>query len=888
VSARRLWHAFLVALFFLGVTAVYTYPLAFSPRAILRGGQGDYQTETSMVAWNALQTFRDPRRLFQVPFYYPYSNGVAYQQSAFFTGLLAAPLLAAGIEPTVAVNLLLLAELTASGVLTYLLAHAITGRVVPSLIAGTLFAFYPNRMDHLGQFTYQQAVLFPLIVWAAYRFVVEGATRYLWLATGALWAQVLSSIYNGYALSILLAGLVVGLLVLRPARLTWSLVGRVAAASLVLGLTLAPFLWPYVVVHRELGFQRTLDEGHVFGMDLLSILDPGEFSRLYRHHLLSLGRPEGGMFPGFVALALAGAAVMLHARAAGVPALPAWARRARWLLVALAVAAAGAIALALLLGPGRPSFGVLRAIRIRDLTLAVSILPVLALGWLALEARRRPTKALTPREWMLALLFLALLSYSLCLAPTLLVNGQPWGVTLFRWVYLYLPGGSAFRAPGRWSMVFVLPLALLAGLGARAVAERLTRPWSRFAPACLLAVVLIELAPVPLPWHRYQRIPAVYEWLRSEPGDFAILQLPIHEKGADAWAMLWAIHHGKRVVNGHGGFALPDWVDLVTAAEARDPDRLATAIRTIYPVRYVMVHRGLGLGRTWRPMWELMHEGRVPALSLVRIDGSDDETYAVAPTPETGAVVRRHFSSDFARRHPEATYTVRLTGNAPELRRRVEIRFDGRLLGTAERSGSGRLRLAPPFPAADRNELEFRHVYDVLPDAARTAPYRIGRTGRYSPVDLDVHSGGDAGGGASVRVNGLELVASRGRGYWVAALAAADGRFLGARGFDTSAAGESERLAAFVERWPEDTIVVAVTLGEPAPLTEPVARALRSVGSRADVRETAGWWSRALIGVRGAHPGDAVEDSGPRPSRVVVGRARPQPLGVTLEAFELR
>ena len=53
-----------------------------------------------MVAWNALQTFRDPRRLFQVPFYYPYSNGVAYQQSAFFTGLLAAPLLALGSSPS--------------------------------------------------------------------------------------------------------------------------------------------------------------------------------------------------------------------------------------------------------------------------------------------------------------------------------------------------------------------------------------------------------------------------------------------------------------------------------------------------------------------------------------------------------------------------------------------------------------------------------------------------------------------------------------------------------------------------------------------------------------------------------------------------------------------
>ena len=91
----------------------------------------------------------------------------------------------------------------------------------------------------------------------------------------------------------------------------------------------------------------------------------------------------------------------------------------------------------------------------------------------------------------------------------------------------------------------------------------------------------------------------------------------MYQTGADAWAMLWAIDHGKRVVNGHGGFALPTWVDLVTAAEARDPDRLASAIRTIYPVRYVLVHRSMGLGRTWRPAWELIRAGRVPVLSLV-------------------------------------------------------------------------------------------------------------------------------------------------------------------------------------------------------------------------------------------------------------------------------
>jgi hypothetical protein len=214
--------------------------------------------------------------------YYSLSNGVAYQQSALH-GLLAAPLLAMGIEPIVA-NLLLILELTVSGMLTYLLVYAVTGQVIPSLVAGSLFAFHPNRMDHLGQFTYQQAVLFPLIVWAVYRFVVDGTRRHLWLAVVALWAQVLSSLYNGYALGILVAALTVGLLVLRPDRLTGALALRVGAAALVLG-------WPWLRScgptsgAPELGFQRTLAEGTCSGWTSVDP-DPAEFSR-------STGPPDG-------------------------------------------------------------------------------------------------------------------------------------------------------------------------------------------------------------------------------------------------------------------------------------------------------------------------------------------------------------------------------------------------------------------------------------------------------------------------------------------------------------------------------------------------------------------------------------------------------------------
>src|SRR5262249_60907214 len=122
--------------------------------------------------------------------------------------------------------------------------------------------------------------------------------------------------------------------------------------------------------------------------------------------------------------------------------------------------------------------------------------------------------------------------------------------------------------------------------------------------------------------------------------------------------------------------------------------------------------------------------------------------------PETGAELRRYFSSEYARRHPEAQYDLALAGDDPEVTREVEITLNGRLLRRADAPGSGTVALGSSLKAADRNELRFRHVYHVRPEVARTDAYRIGQTGVRSPVDLLVVSRGKVGGNpVSVRGN---------------------------------------------------------------------------------------------------------------------------------------
>ena len=874
----------MVVLFYGAVTVVYTYPLVFQlSTTVLRGGAGDYQMETSIVAWNARQILRDPLRVHELPFYYPYSHTVAYQQPAFFTGLLAAPLLAAGAAPLFVINLFAVVALVTSGALTYLLAYSITGRVAPSLVAGMVYAFFTNRLDHLGQFTYQMAALPPLILWALHRVLRDARWRDVALLGGALWAQTLSGIYQTFGLAFALIGFTAAYLLLRPAALTRRLALRGTLALILLAAALVPFLWPYVAHNLELGLKRDVGEAEFFGMDLLSLIDPGVFNVAYGRRLLHLGRPEGGLFPGFVVLGLAVVAVgaLAAPRSGGTPE---WIGRAQRLLAASAGFCVIVVVVAALGGLAAPT-GVLRHLSVRDLTLPVNLLPGLALTAIALEGRRRRTGALIAREWILVMVFLTVLTYLLTLAPTLKIADRPWGTAPFRWLYLYLPGAAAFRAPGRWSLAFALPLALLAALGARALADRLPR-WRRAVLGAVLAAVVVELNVCPLTWARIPSTPPVYAWLGARPGDYAVIELPIAAPGVDAWAMFWAANtHWPTLVNGGGGFVLATVTEIV--AELRptlNPTGLVRALRQIVPLRYVVVHPD-----EFR-LAERLREAPPAGLRLLGQVGPDD-VYELTDMPDTGLDVHRDFSSAYARAHPRAVFALRFDGDDAEVTRWIDVTLNGRPLRRIDTAGAATLSLAPPYRAADRNELHFVHRYRVRPEVVGAGEgYRIGTTGVRAPVDIELVSAGRGpqgqGGLVSARVNGHEVVDVPRRGYNVVALDGGDGHVLWGDNFDTfKSAAESRRMADRITALPPGTIVIAgVKTDGGGQLTAEGVAALRSVGGQQDLQRTL-WLAHALIGVKGAPAGTAVEASGPGSVTARVGQ--PRALAFTLEAFRL-
>ena len=135
-------------------------------------------------------------------------------------GILAMPLMAATGDALLATNVLVLLALSLSGLFTAALAWSITRRAIPSLLAGVVFAFYPNRLEHLNSPIVQMGFLLPVSLWAWLRFLEDTRWRDLFLLVLALWGQSLSSLYYAFADGFLLIAVGLGRVLLEPSTLS--------------------------------------------------------------------------------------------------------------------------------------------------------------------------------------------------------------------------------------------------------------------------------------------------------------------------------------------------------------------------------------------------------------------------------------------------------------------------------------------------------------------------------------------------------------------------------------------------------------------------------------------------------------------------------------------
>lgn len=228
-------------------------------------------------------------------------------------------------------------------------------------------------------------------------------------------------------------------------------------------------------------------------------------------------------------------------------------------------------------------------------------LTVLLLAAVALAALRR---ADAPRRVVLGFLALALCAAFVAVGPEIRLMGRSLGpgpFALLRDFEVF----RMIRVPARASVFFTLACAILAAFGL----ERIRKPGLR---AALVAAGLLEAFSSPLPVVAADRclragdpVPPVYGWLAAQPGEGAVVELPIlpndglfqRPRFDDSVYLLRSTAHWRPLVNGYAGTEPPEYARTREVMKDFPSPESIARLRALGVTRIVLHLRGYGPNR---------------------------------------------------------------------------------------------------------------------------------------------------------------------------------------------------------------------------------------------------------------------------------------------------
>jgi hypothetical protein len=244
------------------VTVIVTWPLTAQLHRSLPGDYGDPVFVTWVLSWVNGQVARaGAGEFWTANIFFPERNTLAYSEHFIAQSIMVRPVHWLSGNPILAYNVAFLLTFVLTGVGMFLLTRALTGSVAAGSVAAFVAAFNQYRLVYEVAHLHTLSIhWFPFALYALHQYFATDRRRYLAMASAALVALNLSSIYYmAYcAPFVLLFALAMGSRFnrLRTMRVWLELW---AAAAFVMAVT-APFLLPYIDVQQRLGVDRALDE----------------------------------------------------------------------------------------------------------------------------------------------------------------------------------------------------------------------------------------------------------------------------------------------------------------------------------------------------------------------------------------------------------------------------------------------------------------------------------------------------------------------------------------------------------------------------------------------------------------------------------------------------
>jgi hypothetical protein len=580
--------------FFLLVTLVFTHPLGLRMGSSALDLGPDTRLFLWTLGWDAHALGTAPLSIFDANIFHPEPRTLAYSEHQIGSALFAAPLIWTTGNLVLAMNAVAILSCFLAGGFAYVLGRQLGLSTTSSILVGAIFALSPPRFFRIGQLHLATVQWIPLCLALLHRYARSGTRLHLLGAVVVFWLQALSGGQSAVFLALAAAGLLSWLWIfgeLRPAGSVWKDGGAAFALTLALNL---PFLLPYLQVRRELGLDRSLDEAIFWSPNAVSYLASPTHVHRAIASVLGLRGEKAYLFPGFVPLALAFLAFLPRERSKrtvspGSEKTSLTLRALDFTIVTLLVTAifleaAGGVRWNLGSVPLSAAGGG-RAALLGILVLALR-LGVFGRAHFAFLGRlRRWVEAvrsfLEPRVGVPGGFYIGLLLVSLwaSLGPR---------AGLYTALYRLVPGFDFIRVPPRITILTVLALAVLAGMGA----ERVRR-----ALPALLLLLLVELAAFPLDARPYfvRASPMDRALAEVDPGPVAAFPIPDPRDTIDAASrhslyMLHATVHFLPLVNGYSGFT-PERHDRLFRELASFPSENGLAELEKLSVRYAVFHR---------------------------------------------------------------------------------------------------------------------------------------------------------------------------------------------------------------------------------------------------------------------------------------------------------
>jgi len=550
---------FLVFFLFAAMTLVLTYPLVLNLGTSLRD-PGDPLLNTWILAWHIHKiTNLDFHGYFNANIFFPQKRTLAYSEHLFPQSLAALPIWAISKNPVLAHNFVFLLAFLTSALGMYALARYLVKNDFAAVVASTIFAFSPFMFAHLSQLQVATAGGIPLALLFLHKFFESNRRRDILLFTLFYVVQFLANGYYGMYLSFF-SGCLILIWTISKKKYKdgryWANLGLFFTIALV---SVGPFLYQYVLVRNEMGFAR--EPG--LSASLRSFLATASINRLYGRLTAPFLRPEGELFPGLAAIALAilGFVTIIRAKKTAVESqkignpIPASVRLVLGLINFLSVAV-GILCL-LITATGGLEVRLGRGLRFQahGLTNPILILSGLILIRLFLkrtfQRQRRDLALADPGvPWLYGGIFLLAFLFSFgSQGPYMLL-------------YKYVPGFNGLRVPSRFHIFVMLSLSVFAAYGIKRLFPNGVGQRKTIMKILVVLVILVEYASMPLPLTTVpvkREIPEVYQWLAAKKENVVMVELPLPsaEKGVgltECFRVYYSAYHWKNMVNGYSGY----------------------------------------------------------------------------------------------------------------------------------------------------------------------------------------------------------------------------------------------------------------------------------------------------------------------------------------------